>query len=80
MTMSEPTEDSVRAEVRAWLEANWTPELGLVEWLNRLADSGWGIVTAKQVSDADTGRRQVRQFQASPKKSIAEHDVYCSRA
>lgn len=45
-----------------------------------LADSGWIMVTAKHVSDADTGRRQVRQFQASPKKSIAEHDVYCRRA
>ncbi|TAJ25560.1 MAG: acyl-CoA dehydrogenase [Reyranella sp.] len=43
--MSELTEDSVRAEVRAWLEANWSPELGLVEWRNRLADSGWGVPT-----------------------------------
>ena len=41
--MSELTEDSVRAEVRAWLEANWNPELGLVEWRNKLADSGWGV-------------------------------------
>lgn len=41
--MSEPTEDSVRAEVRAWLEANWNPEQGLVEWRNKLADSGWGM-------------------------------------
>ncbi|MBL0897980.1 MAG: acyl-CoA dehydrogenase family protein [Reyranella sp.] len=43
--MSELTEDSVRAEVRAWLEANWNPELGLVEWRNKLADSGWGVPT-----------------------------------
>jgi alkylation response protein AidB-like acyl-CoA dehydrogenase len=41
--MSELTEDSVRADVRAWLEANWNPELGLVEWRNKLADSGWGV-------------------------------------
>src|ERR1700731_3849803 len=41
--MEEPTESSVRAEVRAWLEANWNPELGLVEWRNKLADSGWGV-------------------------------------
>ena len=40
--MSEITEDSVRAEVRAWLDANWNPQLGLVEWRNMLADSGWG--------------------------------------
>ena len=41
--MSEPTEEAVRAEVRAWLEANWDPERGLVEWRNMLADSGWGV-------------------------------------
>jgi alkylation response protein AidB-like acyl-CoA dehydrogenase len=40
--MSELTESTVRAEVRAWLEANWNPELGLVEWRNKLADAGWG--------------------------------------
>lgn len=45
-----------------------------------LANSGWVITTAKRVPDADTGRRQVRQFQASPKTSIAEHDVYCRLA
>jgi hypothetical protein len=47
---------------------------------NSLADSGWHITTARKVPDADTGRRQVRQFQASPKKSVAEYDVYCRPA
>ena len=42
-TMSEPTGASVRAETRAWLEANWSPDLGLVEWRSRLIDSGWGV-------------------------------------
>ena len=41
--MSEHTEENVRAEVRAWLEANWDSNLGLVEWRNKLADSGWGV-------------------------------------
>jgi len=41
--MGEFTEEGVRAEVRAWLEANWNPDLGLVEWRNRLIDSGWGV-------------------------------------
>jgi len=45
-----------------------------------LVGTGWKLVTAKTEPDADRGRRQVRQFQASPKKSIAEHDVYCHRA
>jgi alkylation response protein AidB-like acyl-CoA dehydrogenase len=40
--MTEMTAESVRAEVRAWLEANWDPSLGLVEWRNKLIDSGWG--------------------------------------
>lgn len=44
-----------------------------------LVDSGWRMVTAKAVPDSDRGRRQVRQFQASPKKGITEHDVYCHR-
>ena len=37
--------EDVRREVRAWLEANWNPELSLVEWRNRLADSGWAAPT-----------------------------------
>ncbi|MFZ5930137.1 MAG: acyl-CoA dehydrogenase family protein [Pseudomonadota bacterium] len=41
--MSEMTEESVRAEVRAWVEANWNPEMDLVQWRNILADSGWGM-------------------------------------
>ena len=41
--MTEPTEASVRAEVRAWLEANWNVDYGLVEWRNKLIDSGWGV-------------------------------------
>ena len=41
--MTEATETSVRAELRAWLEANWSPDRGLVEWRNRLIDSGWGV-------------------------------------
>ena len=40
--MTEETEASVRSEVRAWLEANWSPDRGLVEWRNMLIDSGLG--------------------------------------
>jgi len=40
--MSELTEASVRAEARAWLEANWNPNYGLVEWRTKLIESGWG--------------------------------------
>lgn len=40
--MTEMSEQTVRAELRAWLEANWDTDLGLVEWRNKLVDSGWG--------------------------------------
>ena len=43
--ITEKTEETVRAEVRAWLEANWDPNQGLVEWRDKLADSGWGMPT-----------------------------------
>ena len=41
--MTAPTEAAIRTEVRAWLEANWRPDLGLVEWRQKLAASGWGV-------------------------------------
>jgi alkylation response protein AidB-like acyl-CoA dehydrogenase len=41
--MSEHDEASVRAEVRAWLEANWNPELGLIDWRTKLIETGWGM-------------------------------------
>jgi alkylation response protein AidB-like acyl-CoA dehydrogenase len=41
-TTTAPTEENVRAEVRAWLEANWSPDYGLVEWREKLCESGWG--------------------------------------
>jgi alkylation response protein AidB-like acyl-CoA dehydrogenase len=40
--MTEVNEAAVRAECRTWLEANWDPNLGLVEWRHKLAESGWG--------------------------------------
>jgi alkylation response protein AidB-like acyl-CoA dehydrogenase len=39
---SDVTEQEVRDEVTAWLEASWDPELSLREWRERLADAGWG--------------------------------------
>jgi alkylation response protein AidB-like acyl-CoA dehydrogenase len=43
--MSEMTEQSVRADAKAWLEANWSADQGLVEWREKLVDSGWGAPT-----------------------------------
>jgi alkylation response protein AidB-like acyl-CoA dehydrogenase len=40
--MSKITEAEVRAEVREWLAANWDPDMSLLQWRSKLADSGWG--------------------------------------
>jgi len=37
------TEQEVRADVRGWLAEHWDANLGLVQWRNLLADSGWGV-------------------------------------
>jgi hypothetical protein len=41
--MTEISEDTVRAEVRAWLEANWSLDYGLLEWRLKLAEPRWGV-------------------------------------
>jgi len=41
--MSQPKEEEVRADVHAWLDANWNPELSLIEWRTLLTDAGWGM-------------------------------------
>jgi alkylation response protein AidB-like acyl-CoA dehydrogenase len=43
--MTLQTEETVRAEVRAWLEATWDPNLGLIEWREELVDAGWAAPT-----------------------------------
>ncbi|MBI08918.1 MAG: acyl-CoA dehydrogenase [Rhodospirillaceae bacterium] len=43
--MSEANEADVREEVSAWLNENWDPNLGLVEWREKLIESGWGAPT-----------------------------------
>jgi len=40
-TPSAATEAGVRAELTAWLEAEWNPERPLIEWRELLVDQGW---------------------------------------
>jgi alkylation response protein AidB-like acyl-CoA dehydrogenase len=37
------TEGSVRADVRAWVGANWDPSLSLRAWRELLVDAGWAV-------------------------------------
>ena len=41
--MSQVSEAEVRAELRQWLAENWDPNMSLVQWRGKLADSGWGM-------------------------------------
>jgi alkylation response protein AidB-like acyl-CoA dehydrogenase len=41
--MSQISDNEVRSEVRAWLAEHWDPDMSLVAWRNKLADSGWGM-------------------------------------
>jgi alkylation response protein AidB-like acyl-CoA dehydrogenase len=40
------TRDAVAAAVQEWLGQEWTPDLPLVEWRQRLLDSGWAVPSA----------------------------------
>ena len=42
--MPSPTDD-LTAEVTAWLEENWDPDLTVEEWWDRLGRSGWAVPT-----------------------------------
>ena len=33
---------NIEQELRAWLDETWDPDASLVEWRDKLADSGWG--------------------------------------
>src|SRR5687767_14228978 len=35
--------DTVRRQVRAWLDEHWDPKLDVVEWRRILLESGWGM-------------------------------------
>ena len=43
-TAPRPSRD-VEAEVTAWLEANWDPDLTVAEWWDRLGNAGWAAPT-----------------------------------
>lgn len=42
------TEHDVERDVAAWFDEAWDPDLSLVEWRNRLVDSGWAVPSWSQ--------------------------------
>ncbi len=45
MEATSAAEITVRTDVRAWLDANWDPDLTLRAWWKTLGESGWGFPT-----------------------------------
>ncbi len=78
--MNDVNEATVRDEVRTWLEANWDPDLGLVEWREKLVESGWGAPTwptdwyGKGYSDA-LGRAIDEEFEKIGAVTVARTGI-----
>src|SRR5919106_3506007 len=64
MAIAEPTTaiEDVLSELRAWLEANWDPDLTVAQWWERLGTAGWSAPTlpenayGKGLSRSDGGK------------------------
>jgi alkylation response protein AidB-like acyl-CoA dehydrogenase len=68
--MTMPSAEDVRAEVKAWLEENWNPDLTVAEWWDILARSGYAAPTFPE----DTwGKGYARDLANVVNEAIAEH-------
>jgi len=68
--MAEPSAEDVRAEVKAWLEENWGPELTVGEWWDVLARSGYA---APSFPVDAWGKGWSRQLASVVMETIAQH-------
>ncbi|MGK0461277.1 MAG: hypothetical protein ACJA0W_002131, partial [Candidatus Azotimanducaceae bacterium] len=39
-----PQLDKIKTELNTWLDTNWSPDLSLKLWRERLVDGGWACV------------------------------------
>ena len=68
--MTMPSPEDVRAEIKAWLEENWNPDLTVAQWWDILARSGYAAPTFP----ADTwGKGWTRDLAMVVNEAIAEH-------
>ena len=68
--MTMPSPEDVRAEVKAWLEENWNPDLTVGEWWDVLARSGYAAPTFPE--DA-WGKGWPRDLAMVVNETITEH-------
>ena len=65
-----PTADEVRAQVKAWLEESWDPELTVAQWWERLAKSGYAAPTFPEDC---YGKGWPRDLAMAVNETIQEH-------
>jgi len=68
--MAMPSAEDVRAEVKAWLEENWNPDLTVGEWWDILAHSGYAAPTFPE--DA-WGKGWTRDLAMAVNETITAH-------
>ena len=68
--MTLPSPEDVRAEVKAWLEENWNPDLTVGEWWDVLARSGYAAPTFPEDC---WGKGWPRDLAMVVTEAIAEH-------
>ena len=70
--MSDMTTAEVRAELDAWLEENWDPDLTVADWWKRLYEARW---TSPAMSVEAGGRGYGRSLTAEVSTGLAEANV-----
>ena len=70
--MSDMTTAEVRAELDAWLEDNWDPDLTVADWWKRLYEARW---TSPAMSVEAGGRGYGRSLTAEVSTGLAEANV-----
>jgi alkylation response protein AidB-like acyl-CoA dehydrogenase len=70
--MTMPSAEDVRAEVKAWLEENWNPDLTVGEWWDILARSGYAAPTFPEDC---WGKGWTRDLAMAVNETIAQHQA-----
>jgi alkylation response protein AidB-like acyl-CoA dehydrogenase len=68
--MTPPSPEDVRAEIKAWLEENWNPDLTVGEWWDILARSGYAAPTFPTEA---WGKGWTRDLAMVVNEAITEH-------
>ena len=70
MTETDPSHEQLAADVLAWLEQHWDPELSVEEWWQLVADAGW---TVPHFTPDQGGRGLERRSEAVVRATFARH-------